>query len=191
MSAGRSGRRPRRIELHQKVRAARRDRSNSSAPSCASRSRPASRSAIRQGGVRQGLGLPGRRSCRTGMRAVSLDDFAPRTAPAASSCPNDHVDVVLTRRDKAAEKLTGVEKFISETILRNVRVLAIDQTVEEKDGQKVVVGKTATLELDPATGRDARRCRVSSARCRWRCAAWSIRNRRRRRRRRRTTGAAP
>ena len=28
-------------------------------------------------------------------------------------------------------------------------VLAIDQTVEEKNGQKVVVGKTATLELAP------------------------------------------
>jgi pilus assembly protein CpaB len=42
--------------------------------------------------------------------------------------PNDHVDVVLTRRDKAAEKLTGVEKYVSERILRNVRVLAIDQS---------------------------------------------------------------
>jgi pilus assembly protein CpaB len=30
-----------------------------------------------------------------------------------------------------------------------VRVLAIDQTVEEKNGQRVVVGKTATLELAP------------------------------------------
>jgi len=30
-----------------------------------------------------------------------------------------------------------------------VRVLAIDQTVEEKNGQKVVVGRTATLELAP------------------------------------------
>ena len=30
-----------------------------------------------------------------------------------------------------------------------MRVLAIDQTVEEKNGQRVVVGKTATLELAP------------------------------------------
>ena len=37
----------------------------------------------------------------------------------------------------------------SETILTNVRVLAIDQTVEEKNGQRVVVGKTATLEIAP------------------------------------------
>jgi pilus assembly protein CpaB len=59
------------------------------------------------------------------------------------------LDVVLTRRDKAAEKITGVEKFTSETILKNVRVLAVDQAVEEKEGQKVVVGKTATIELDP------------------------------------------
>jgi pilus assembly protein CpaB len=33
--------------------------------------------------------------------------------------------------------------------LANVRVLAIDQTVEEKNGQRVVVGKTATLEMSP------------------------------------------
>ena len=30
-----------------------------------------------------------------------------------------------------------------------MRVLAIDQTVEEKNGQRVVVGKTATLEIAP------------------------------------------
>jgi pilus assembly protein CpaB len=83
-----------------------------------------------------------------GMRAISLD-VAPDTGAGGFILPNDHVDVVLTRRDKAAEKVTGVEKYVSETILRNVRVLAVDQTIEEKDGQKVVVGKTATIELDP------------------------------------------
>jgi pilus assembly protein CpaB len=83
-----------------------------------------------------------------GMRAISLD-VAPDTGAGGFILPNDHVDVVLTHRDKAAEKTTGVEKFISETILRNVRVLAIDQTIGEKDGQKVVIGKTATIELDP------------------------------------------
>ena len=31
-----------------------------------------------------------------------------------------------------------------------MRVLAIDQAVEEKNGQLVVVGKTATLELGPS-----------------------------------------
>jgi pilus assembly protein CpaB len=83
-----------------------------------------------------------------GMRAVSLD-IAPDTDAGGFILPNDHVDVVLTRRDKAAEKASGTEKYISETILRNVRVLAVDQSVEEKDGQKTVIGKTATIELDP------------------------------------------
>ena len=83
-----------------------------------------------------------------GMRAIALD-VSPETGAGGFILPNDHVDVVLTRRDKAAEKITGVEKFTSETILKNVRVLAVDQAVEEKEGQKVVVGKTATIELDP------------------------------------------
>ncbi len=61
--------------------------------------------------------------------------------------PNDHVDVILTRRDKEAEKVSGTEVQVSDTILRNVRVLAIDQTIDEKGAQKTVVGKTATLEL--------------------------------------------
>jgi pilus assembly protein CpaB len=83
-----------------------------------------------------------------GMRAVSMEVSAENGA-GGFILPDDHVDVLLTRRDKGAEKLTGVEKFTSESILRNVRVLAIDQAVEEKAGQKVVVGKTATLELNP------------------------------------------
>jgi pilus assembly protein CpaB len=83
-----------------------------------------------------------------GMRAISLD-VAPDTGAGGFILPNDHVDVVLTHRDKAAEKITGVEKYISETILKNVRVLAVDQVMGEKDGQKVVIGKTATIELDP------------------------------------------
>lgn len=83
-----------------------------------------------------------------GMRAVALD-VSPDSGAGGFILPNDHVDVVLTRRDKVAEKIGGVEKYVSETILKNVRVLAVDQAVEEKEGQKVVVGKTATIELDP------------------------------------------
>jgi pilus assembly protein CpaB len=83
-----------------------------------------------------------------GMRAVAID-VQPDTGVGGFILPNDHVDIVLTRRDKAAEKVTGVERFISETVLRNVRVLAVDQNVEDKEGQKVVIGKTATVELDP------------------------------------------
>jgi pilus assembly protein CpaB len=83
-----------------------------------------------------------------GMRAISTD-VTPETGAAGFILPNDHVDVILSRRDREAEKAAGVEVHTSETILSNVRVLAIDQTVEEKGGQRVVVGKTATLELTP------------------------------------------
>jgi pilus assembly protein CpaB len=78
-----------------------------------------------------------------GMRAVSTE-ISPETGVGGFILPNDHVDVLLSRRDKDAEKPAS-----SETILPNVRVLAIDQNVEEKNGQRVVVGKTATLELSP------------------------------------------
>jgi len=79
-----------------------------------------------------------------GMRAVSTEISA-ETGAGGFILPNDHVDVILTRREQQA----GVDSIQSDTILRNIRILAIDQTVEEKNGQKVVVGKTATLELGP------------------------------------------
>jgi pilus assembly protein CpaB len=84
----------------------------------------------------------------SGMRAVSTE-ISPETASGGFILPNDHVDVILSRRDREAERRTGVETHTSETVLTNVRVLAIDQAVEEKNGQKVVVGKVATIELTP------------------------------------------
>jgi pilus assembly protein CpaB len=86
----------------------------------------------------------------TGMRAISTQ-ISPETGAGGFILPNDHVDVILTRRERDADKgASGGDSHSSETILTNVRVLAIDQNVQEKDGQKVVVGKTATLELTPA-----------------------------------------
>ena len=84
----------------------------------------------------------------SGMRAISTQ-ISPETGAGGFILPNDHVDVILTRRDRDAEKTAGADTHTSETILTNIRVLAIDQNVQEKDGQKVVVGKTATLELTP------------------------------------------
>jgi pilus assembly protein CpaB len=84
----------------------------------------------------------------TGMRAVSTQ-ISPETGAGGFILPNDHVDVILTRRDTNADKTSAGESRTSETVLSNIRVLAIDQNVEEKGGQKVVVGKTATLELTP------------------------------------------
>jgi pilus assembly protein CpaB len=83
----------------------------------------------------------------SGMRAVSTE-ISPETGAGGFILPNDRVDVILTRRPKDADRSSTAETT-SETILTNVRILAIDQTVEEKNGQRVVVGKTATLELTP------------------------------------------
>jgi pilus assembly protein CpaB len=83
-----------------------------------------------------------------GMRAVAMD-VTPDSSAGGFILPEDHVDILLTHHDKEAEKITGTEKIVTDTILRNVRVLAVDQTVEEKNGQKVVVGKTVTVELTP------------------------------------------
>jgi pilus assembly protein CpaB len=84
-----------------------------------------------------------------GKRAIAID-VTPDTSAAGFILPNDHVDVILSRRDnKDADKAAGADTHTGETILSNIRVLAIDQTVEDKNGQRVVVGKTATLELLP------------------------------------------
>jgi pilus assembly protein CpaB len=80
-----------------------------------------------------------------GKRAISTEISA-ETGAGGFILPNDRVDVILTRREKDEHG----DHFVSETILTNIRVLAIDQTIAEKNGQKVVVGKTATLELTPA-----------------------------------------
>jgi pilus assembly protein CpaB len=85
----------------------------------------------------------------SGMRAVSTE-ISPETGAGGFILPNDRVDVILSRRPRDTDaKSAANAPPTSETVLTNVRVLAIDQTVEEKGGQRVVVGKTATLELSP------------------------------------------
>jgi pilus assembly protein CpaB len=82
----------------------------------------------------------------SGMRAIATKISA-ETGAGGFILPNDRVDVILTHRDAEATKAAGTETQTSETILRNVRVLAIDQNLDEKGEQKTVLGKTATLEL--------------------------------------------
>jgi pilus assembly protein CpaB len=82
-----------------------------------------------------------------GMRAIAVP-ISPETGAGGFILPNDRVDVLLTRKERATNA-NGRDNVVSETILPNVRVMAIDQTIQEKDGEKVVVGRTATLELSP------------------------------------------
>ena len=71
----------------------------------------------------------------TGMRAISTQ-ISPETGAGGFILPNDHVDVILTRRDRDAEKQPAAKSHISETILTNVRVLAIDQNVAGKERRR-------------------------------------------------------
>ena len=87
----------------------------------------------------------------SGMRAVSTEISA-ETAAGGFILPNDRVDVVLTRRLKNPDTsgaTGGNDLILSEVVLSNIRVLAIDQAPKEKDGQTAVIGKTVTLELKP------------------------------------------
>jgi pilus assembly protein CpaB len=86
----------------------------------------------------------------SGMRAVAIKiDNGGDSSAGGFILPNDRVDVVQLARDEEATKARGVEVVAAQTILANVRVLAIGQNVEEQNGKKVVTGANATLELDP------------------------------------------
>jgi pilus assembly protein CpaB len=77
-----------------------------------------------------------------GMRAVSV----PVTATSGISgfvFPGDEVDLLITHR------ITGHgEHEAAETVLHNVRVIAVDQKLDSKNGE-ALVAHTATLEVTP------------------------------------------
>jgi pilus assembly protein CpaB len=82
-----------------------------------------------------------------GMRAISTKIRA-ETAAGSLILPNDHVDVILIRRLRGR---SGQDENVSDTLFRNVRVMAIGQQIETKEGKKSAdsSASTATLELTP------------------------------------------
>lgn len=82
----------------------------------------------------------------SGKRAVATE-ISVATGAGGFILPNDRVDIIMVRKGDE-------NNYLTETVLSNIRVLAIDQQVEEKeDGSKSVVGTTATLELTPDQAR--------------------------------------
>ena len=78
----------------------------------------------------------------SGMRAAAISiDTRGATSAGGFVLPNDRVDVLRTANDG--------ESHATETILTNIRVLAIGQNIQERNGERVVAGETATLELTP------------------------------------------
>ena len=86
----------------------------------------------------------------SGKRAVAINiDSQGSTTAGGFILPNDRVDVVHTYQDQSRTAPGAQAATISQTLLHNVRVLAIGQNVQDKNGQAVVVGSNATLELEP------------------------------------------
>jgi len=85
---------------------------------------------------------------RPGMRAVSV----PVTVTSGISgfvFPGDQVDILITHPLSASGgKAEGVQRQAAETVLHDVRVLAVDQKLESKGGE-AIVAHTATLEVTP------------------------------------------
>ncbi len=77
-----------------------------------------------------------------GKRAMAIRVKA-ETSAGGFILPNDNVDVLMSY----TEQDDKTDTLITETILQNIRVLAIDQVIEEQDGEKAMVGNTVTLEL--------------------------------------------
>ena len=94
-----------------------------------------------QGGVLAAI-LP------SGMRAISTK-IKEETAAGRLILPNDRVDVILTRRQRGRN---SNDVYVSDTLFRNVRVLAVGQEIDTKEGKKAAEGSadTATLELTPS-----------------------------------------
>lgn len=82
-----------------------------------------------------------------GMRAISTK-ISESSAAGRLILPNDYVDVILIQRRRNGRG-GGGEDFVADTLFRNVRVLAIGQLIEAKEGKKNADGNTATLELTP------------------------------------------
>jgi len=96
-----------------------------------------------------------RGSLHPGMRAIAVKASA-ASASGGFILPGDHVDIMLThnllrrameRTGSTSDDFIALE-YTSETIMEDLRVLAIDQNVSEFQGG-AVLGKTVLLEVTP------------------------------------------
>ncbi|WP_336486029.1 Flp pilus assembly protein CpaB [Methylobacterium nigriterrae] len=86
-----------------------------------------------------------------GMRAVAIvTDSRGTNSAGGFILPNDRVDVIRTYRDEESSRSSGSDVQVSQIILQDVRVLAVGQLIQEKNGTNVVTGETATLALTPS-----------------------------------------
>lgn len=82
-----------------------------------------------------------------GMRAVSIA-ISPVAGVAGFVFPGDHVDVIVTHQIGQKSEAEGTNRRVSETMLKNVRVLALDQKMNDQVSEPKVA-QIATLEVTP------------------------------------------
>jgi pilus assembly protein CpaB len=84
-----------------------------------------------------------------GMRAMSVA-VTVETGAGGFILPGDRVDVILAA-EVSSDQTEGASRkaWSSGTVLRNIKVLAIDQATKPENGATTVVGATATLEVGP------------------------------------------
>jgi len=82
-----------------------------------------------------------------GKRAMSVP-VTSDTAVGGFILPGDRVDVVYTH--EAPSMGDGGRVVVAETVLQNIRVLALDQSTAAEKDAKSIVAATATLEVGPA-----------------------------------------
>ncbi len=95
-----------------------------------------------------------------GMRAVTVP-VNTSTGVAGFVFPGDHIDLVLTQTVEGGGD--GPALKVSETIVRNLRVLATDQRISEKDDEGKTEVKTFTNVTLEATPRIAEKVAVSQS----------------------------
>jgi pilus assembly protein CpaB len=81
--------------------------------------------------------------------AINIDTQGSSTA-GGFIVPNRKVDVIHTFHDEDAARKGIGNSFVSQTILTNVRVLAIGQKNQAKNGEQNMNGVNATLEVTPS-----------------------------------------
>jgi pilus assembly protein CpaB len=90
---------------------------------------------------------------RPGKRAVSVP-VSTTSGISGFVFPGDQVDLIVTYSVQEAPRAGGqpgpmIEHKISETVLRDIRVIAIDQKLDAKAGEANANLKNATLEVTP------------------------------------------
>jgi pilus assembly protein CpaB len=83
-----------------------------------------------------------------GMRAVSVAVTATSGAAGFIS-PGDRVDLIVTHRVRlsSGQETGNEESVVSETFVRNVRVVAVDQMLDNPEN-KAILAKTVTVEVN-------------------------------------------